>query len=191
MCGRSYTPGMTRDINPRLVDSDAVRMLSAALAIASRERGLSLRKAGALLNYRQPVVLSHMATGRVPIPIDKAEEIADVLGMDPAEFLKAVVKQRHPSVAWSLLSTTEEAEFDDFESDLAAGADKLRDKLNDEQRAVMREVAADPHPRRRWLSARELKAIETLRGAAQEAPSKAIPVQQEVRVTKLRDPKVE
>ena len=91
MCVESYTAAMTRDINPKLVDSDAVRMLSAALAIASRERGLSLRKAGALLNYRQPVVLSHMATGRAPIPIDKAEEIADVLGMDPAEFLKAVV----------------------------------------------------------------------------------------------------
>ena len=49
-------------------DSDAARMLASGLQRASEERGLSIRQLGKLLKYKQAVVLSHMATGRVPIP---------------------------------------------------------------------------------------------------------------------------
>lgn len=156
---------MTREIDPKLADSDAARMLSEALSRASRERGLSLRKIGPLLDYKQAVVLSHMATGRVPIPIDKAEEMAKVLEIEPREFLKAVVKQRHPNVTWSLLSDAQETIEESFYRGIAAGLGQHKPELNAEQYAVMQEMAADPQPRRRWLSIEEAAAIDVLRSA--------------------------
>ena len=154
---------MTREIDPRLVDSDAARMLAEGLSRASSARGLSLRKIGAMLDYKQAVVLSHMATGRVPIPIDRAEEIANVLEIDPKAFLKAVVKQRHPDVSWSLLSDKDHHEGGEFIQELAVCFGGPLENLNAEQRSVMREVAAEPRPRRRWLSVHELTPIEAIR----------------------------
>lgn len=153
---------MTREIDPQLADSDAARMLAWGLARASRERGLSLRKIGAMLDYKQAVVLSHMTTGRVPIPIDRAEEIAKVLKMDPAAFLQAVVKQRHPKVSWSLMGKAGDG-GDEITHQLAVSLGKPLTELNQEQRAVMREVAAEPRPRRRWLTVHELTGVEALR----------------------------
>lgn len=153
---------MTREIDPRLADSHAARMLAEALARASELRGLSLRKVAALLGYKQAVVLSHMTTGRVPIPIDRAEDIARVLDIDPATFLEAVVKQRHPDVSWSLLGSQEEG-GDGIVHELAVSLGKPLRELSQEQRVVMREVAAEQRPRRRWLTVHELTAIEVLR----------------------------
>lgn len=155
---------MTREINPQLADSHAAQMLADGLARASRERGLSLRKVGALLGYKQAVVLSHMTTGRVPIPIDRVEDIAEVLDIDPAAFLKAVLKQRHPSVSWSLLAGEDESK-DEIVHELAVSLGKPLRELSHEQRAVMREVAAEQRPRRRWLTVHELTAIDALREA--------------------------
>ena len=59
----------------------AARMLSEGLRRASSERGLSVRQLGKKLNYKQAVVLSHWATGRVPIPIDRAVEVAREVGL--------------------------------------------------------------------------------------------------------------
>jgi transcriptional regulator with XRE-family HTH domain len=154
---------MTREIDPKLADTPAARMLAEGLSRASQERGLSMRKVGALLGYKQAVVLSHMTTGRVPIPIDRAEDIARVLGIDPKAFLQAVVKQRHPDVSWSLLSNEDGQEGDELTHELAVSLGMPLKELNQEQRAVMREVAADPRPRRRWLSVHELTAIEAFR----------------------------
>lgn len=156
---------MTRSIDPDLAESDAAQMLSAALSRASNERGLSLRKIAPLVGYKQAVVLSHMATGRVPIPVEKAEKLAEVLGIDPGTFLKAILKQRHPEVSWSLVTNVEGEIHDSFEEGLALGLGQHGSRLNEEQVAVMREMAADPHPRRRWLSVEEAAAIEMLRGS--------------------------
>ncbi|MGB7371749.1 helix-turn-helix domain-containing protein [Erythrobacter sp.] len=153
---------MTREIDPKLADSQAARMLSEGIARASSERGLSLRKIGALLGYKQAVVLSHMTSGRVPIPIDRAEEIAEVLEIDPAAFLQAVVRQRHPTVTWSLMGAGGD-KGDGFTHELAVSLGRPLKELSQEQRAVMREVAAEPRPRRRWLTVHELTAIELLR----------------------------
>jgi transcriptional regulator with XRE-family HTH domain len=155
---------MTREIDPQLVDSLATRMLAEGLGRASQERGLSLRKLSARLGYKQAVVLSHMATGRVPIPIDRAEDIARELEIDPAAFLQAVVEQRHPEVTWSLLGA-EAQDTEDFSNELAVSLGKPLRDLSTEQRAVMREVAAEPNPRRRWVTVHELIAIEVLREA--------------------------
>jgi hypothetical protein len=142
----------------------AAKMLSAGLQRAHDERSLSLRTIGKMLNYKQAVVLSHMALGRVPIPIDRAEDLAEVLDMDKAKFLTAVVEQRHPEVNWSLIATgplTDQATplAQELEAILGTGLDGL----SAAQRAVMREVASDPRPRRRWLSVHEVPVMELVR----------------------------
>jgi hypothetical protein len=50
------------------------------------------------LGYKSAVVLSHMRTGRLPIPIDRAGEIAKMVGLEPARFLILVLEQRYPDV---------------------------------------------------------------------------------------------
>lgn len=147
-----------------LSDSPAARMLAEGLARAKDERGLSIRKIGQEMGYKTSVVLSHMATGRVPIPIDRTEELAEILNLDKKTFLQAVIRQRHPDVSWELLWDSGAATGSDnlaHELESALGA-PLKD-LNREQRAVMREVAAEHSPRKRWLSVHELYAVEVLR----------------------------
>lgn len=147
-----------------LSDSPATRMLAEGLARAKDERGLSIRQIGREMGYKTSVVLSHMATGRVPIPIDRSEELAERLRLDKKSFLQAVIRQRHPEVSWEILWDSRPATGSDslaHELEAALGA-PLKD-LNREQRAVMREVAAEHSPRRRWLSVHELHAVEVLR----------------------------
>nr|WP_166175711.1 helix-turn-helix transcriptional regulator [Altererythrobacter segetis] len=81
-----------------LANSEATRMLAAGLEHAAEDKGWSQRTIAKMLNYRASVVLSHMALGRVPIPIDRALQFARLLGMDTAKFLLAVLEQRHPEI---------------------------------------------------------------------------------------------
>ena len=149
-----------------LANSRAAKMLAAALQRANEQRHLSLRQIGKLLNYKQAVVLSHMALGRAPIPIDRAEDLAEVLDLDKGTFLAAVVEQRHPEVDWSLLSgmaSKGSDEAGDLAQDLEAIVGRPIYKLTPEHRKVMREVAADAQPARRWLTIHEVPAIAILR----------------------------
>jgi hypothetical protein len=131
--------------------ADGIRAASAG--------GLSVRQLGKRLRYRQAVVLSHMANGRVPIPLDRALDIAREVGLPAKEFLLAVLEQRHSQVDWSLIT----APGDHFIEELESLAGKPLSAVNAEQRHVMREVVCDPRPARRWLSLAELPAIEVLR----------------------------
>lgn len=146
-------------------DTAAARMLSEGLARASAERGVGLRQVAKEIGYRQAVVLSHMALGRVPIPIDRADQLAEHLGLEPAAFIRAVLQQRHPDVNWSGLFDRAESSSPSTElvEALEAIAGKPMDELSTEQKRVMREVAADQSPARRWLSVHEVAAIELLR----------------------------
>ncbi|WP_086437757.1 hypothetical protein [Altererythrobacter xiamenensis] len=147
-----------------LADTTAARMLSEGLARAKHEQGLSIRQIGKQMGYKTAVVLSHMALGRAPIPIDRAEELADTLAIDKTSFLQAVVRQRHPDVSWHLLTESRRSsESDNLADELETVLGCRLKDLSNEQRAVMREVAADPRPRRRWLSVHELHAVEVLR----------------------------
>jgi hypothetical protein len=139
-------------------DSEAAMLLAGAIAERARER-VSLRELGRRLEYRQPVVLSHMATGRVPIPIDRALDIAGVVGLSPKRFLHAVLEQRHPGIDWSLLTDS----VSGTAAELETIAGKPLDELTAGAKAVLREVVIDPQPRRRWLSTAELPAVELLR----------------------------
>jgi hypothetical protein len=142
-------------------NTKAARMLSEGLHRASAERATSLREIGRRLNYRQAVVLSHMATGRVPIPIDRALDFARELHLPPREFLLAVLEQRHEKIDWRLLSGDPDPE--DFHFELAGIAGRRLDDLSTEHRRVLREVVNEPSPARRWLSVAELGAIDLLR----------------------------
>lgn len=147
-----------------LSDSPAARMLAEGLARAKDEQGLSIRQIGKQMGYKTSVVLSHMALGRVPIPIDRVEELAGILKLDKRSFLQAVVRQRHPTVSWEILSeSAHPIGTDNLAHELQAVLGTRLQDLNREQRSVMREVAAEHSPRRRWLSVHEIHAVEALR----------------------------
>lgn len=139
--------------------TQAARMLASALRRKSEEEGVSLRQVGRMLNYKQAVVLSHMAHGRVPIPVDRAEEIAQAVGLPERDFLLAVLKQRHSEVNWGLVTSLE----DDFVDELTSVAGMPLRSLPGDQKNVIREAIADPRAPKRWLSIAELGAVELIR----------------------------
>jgi|TARA_R100000049_G_C1957194_1_gene116243 hypothetical protein len=147
-------------------------MLHFALERAKEEKNLSVRQAAKQLGYKQAAVLSHMASGRAPIPIEKADEFARFFEMNSADFLMAVLHQRHPQVRWSLI-TNQPARTDSFAAQLEIIFDAPLASLNSEQRRVIREVVAEPKPARRWLSIHELPAVVTMRKTSQERSEKA------------------
>ncbi|GAA0726988.1 hypothetical protein GCM10009106_02500 [Sphingomonas japonica] len=146
-------------------DTAAAKLLSQGLIMAATERGLSQRAIAKLLGYKQSVVLSHMALGRVPIPLDRAQQLAEILLLSPETFTLAVLQQRHPSVRWVEMFGTTEARRRDGKlvRDIEAILDTTIDHLSDEQTLVMREVAADRNAANRWLSVHEIPVIALLR----------------------------
>jgi hypothetical protein len=123
-----------------------------------RARGTSVRSLGKKLGYKQATVLSHIAHGRVAVPMKRAADIALVVELPPEDFLSAAVEQRTPTAAEYLGGR--DRGFG-FELGLISG--QSLDQLNDEQKQVAREVVADERPTRRWLSLAELPAIMLLR----------------------------
>jgi DNA-binding transcriptional regulator YdaS (Cro superfamily) len=143
----------------RWADSAAAQMLAVGLKAAAVERRLSLREIGRRLGYKQPVVLSHMATGRVPIPLDRAPDIAREVGLPAGPFLLAVLAQRHPDVDWELLT----GNVDPFATELERTAGKPLSVLSPAHHRVLRDVVRDSEPEERWLSITEISAIRLLR----------------------------
>jgi transcriptional regulator with XRE-family HTH domain len=137
----------------------AARMLASALRRKSEDDGVSLRQLAKILGYKQAVVLSHMAHGRVPIPVDRAPDLARVLGLSARDFLLAVLEQRHTDVNWGLVTSID----DDFVEELTAIAGKPLRSLPTDQKNVLREAVADPRAPIRWLSIAELGAVELIR----------------------------
>jgi hypothetical protein len=149
----------------------AAQALSDALNDRSQE-GLSLRTIAGRLNYKSAVVVSHMRTGRLPIPVDRAVEIAKAVGLDPAVFLKQVLTQRYPNVDFGAAFANEAAaQAAPIVTPAAARivaefgrlASKPLEAMSSEHQSVLREVVSDPHPRRRWLGVSEAMLIEVVR----------------------------
>lgn len=153
------------DVDAAYRDSAAARLLSAGLANAANEEGLSQRSLAKLLGYKQSVVLSHMALGRVPIPLERAVQLADLLGIGKREFLMAVLAQRLPDVDWSEIIASGATENQDggFVSSLEIIARGPLDGLSLTQKSVMREVARDTYAGERWLSVHEVPSVALLR----------------------------
>lgn len=158
-------------------NTDAARMLLSAIRLAASEEGISLRELGRRLGYKQPVALSHMSTGRIPVPVERAAQIAAELRLPMANFLTAVLRQRYPSLDWNSLQAeatlgSAAAELT-WSLELAAG--KPLSELTESQRRVMREVAADAQPDRRWISIHEAGVVEMLRRVRPSIRSQGLP----------------
>ena len=146
-----------------LANTDATKMLGSGLERLHAEHGLTQRDVASRLNYKTSVVLSHMALGRVPIPIDRVNDIARVLGLDASRFLLAVLKQRHPGMDFESLLGIQMPQESALASELEALAGSSLDDLPRETKQILREVVGAAQPERRWLSAAELPAMEILR----------------------------
>lgn len=158
-----------------LAESGAAVMLREGLLQARLERGLSARKIGAALGYKTSVVLSHMASGRVPIPLERAKAIAEAVGIDPSAFLLASLAQKEPG-AVELLRPASIADgyIDPFMAELLALAGHPLDKLPEEHKQVLREVVTDRTPRRRWLALAEIAAVVAIRETVPDFPSRGL-----------------
>jgi DNA-binding transcriptional regulator YdaS (Cro superfamily) len=170
MNAQSKVVGVSPDEDYPLANTEATRMLAEGLKLAEEEKGLSQRSIAKLLNYKSSVVLSHMALGRVPIPIDRCVEIARLLKLESGRFLKAVLQQRHPDIDFDRLlgkstgGSTAKARTDSYVVDeLQAIAGKSLDELPVEKVDVLREVVGDNNPSRRWLGFNELPTVEVIR----------------------------
>jgi hypothetical protein len=138
----------------------AADMLSRALSKYSDQPGKSIRKLGALLGYKQAAILSHMATGRVPIPLDRAAELAQALEMPEGRFVSEVLKQRHPEAYAALVrKPPEERHLLVVDTDVDALG------LSPVQARIIREVGRDMRPQERWMSIPELEVMELIRAA--------------------------
>lgn len=146
-------------------NSRAALLLRAGLERTQKDLGISIRALGKKLGYKQATVLSHMASGRVPVPLERALPIAHAAGINAADFLIACIEQRvGPGAADLLLSSKSNNRVSfGLASELEAIAGNSLDQLTDEQKGVMRKVAADPRPARRWLSEAELPFVESVR----------------------------
>jgi len=164
---------MSVDPDYPLAGTRAQKMLAEGLARAEREHDLSGRRVAATLNYKSSVVISHMANGRVPIPIDRAADLARVIGMDVSEFTLAVLQQRFPDIDFvRLISTTagkksaskeEKTAAESFVEDLQFAAGVPIDRITTEQMTVMREVASYPNAHQRWASINEAGIVRLIR----------------------------
>lgn len=144
--------------------SRAAELLLAGLEATTARRGVSRRSLAAELGYKQSVLLSHWASGRVPIPVERATELANALGIDDRLMLLAVLQQRHPTVDWEVLEDSQTPAYT-FVNDIQTIAGGPIEELGQGQLRVMREAAADPRAERRWLSVHELPVVEYIRRA--------------------------
>ncbi len=74
------------------------------LAIACDASDRSFTELGLAMGYNNRSSLSHMASGIAPIPLDMADRIASVVGLDEAAFTLVVLHQRHPEAAVRLVA---------------------------------------------------------------------------------------
>ena len=164
------------DHNHPYFHSPAAELVRTSLA-AFKERGVSLRALAKKLEYKQAAVLSHIATGRVMVPLERVADLARVLEIDEGKMMIAAMKQRFPGLTWrSMLQespTVSPAERDVIWR-LEGAAGKPLSELTPEQISIMMEVAATPEPSRRWLTVHELPAVELLRRREPEFRSKGL-----------------
>lgn len=144
-----------------LTGTRAQIMLANAVKVAA-SRGRSQRQIAKELHYRNSTVLSHMATGRAPIPVDRAEDIAIAVGLDINRFLLAVLEQRFPKVNFrNLFNISLSANSTVAKLEMVSGASL--DDLPLEVQALLAEVVAVRNPLKRWLSLPEFQIMEALR----------------------------
>lgn len=160
-------------------ETRATQMLARALKKAWDEKRLSQRMLAEQLGYRSSVILSHMASGRAPIPIERVGDYAHLLEMEEGEFLLAVLEQRYPHLDFRNMGAKTEPQSDDGlleELELIAG--QPLSSLPPSQMNVVRQALADHQAQRRWLSLNELPVVEFLRRTFPELREKGLDQEQ-------------
>lgn len=143
-------------------DTDAALALQLAINTAKVKNKTSLRTIAKQLNYKQAAVLSHMANGRIPIPVKRIKDIAIVLDLNPEAFFKLVLKQRCPEISSSVEDdgTNHYALLSDLRHpDMPLGLANATPS----QMRIIREVPHDDHAAERWLSPHEIRYVNEIR----------------------------
>ncbi|MDO6415934.1 hypothetical protein Q4F19_16205 [Sphingomonas sp. BIUV-7] len=142
--------------------TEAVRLLAEGLERA-KARGVSLRAVAKEMRYAEPVSISHMATGRSAVPIDRAHEIASVLKLDADLFMVAALEQRLPEFDWAAIRLLMTAERELAVFRVVTG--RALSDMTDEQLAIISNVANADDPERRWIKPLEVPLVEAVRKA--------------------------
>lgn len=148
------TPELSQTPFP-FANSGATIMLRSALDRYTATQGKSLRKLGIELGYKNAVILSHMSLGRVPIPLDRADEFARILDLNAPEFVAKVLLQRHPNAYQAIHLAPAPS---------AAHRFPIPPQTPEHERIAL-EVLRDFRPQQRWLSIQECLAVEKIRNA--------------------------
>jgi hypothetical protein len=175
MTSRPAVSVITEEANDYpFANSEATRMLRNALELIEKNEGKSQRVLARQLGYKSSVGLSHMALGRVPIPIDRVIEFARMFKMDAREFLFASLRQRHPDIDFKRVLSSSKDVITARQScgvgnvvkeELEALAGKPLDELTPDVVDVLRDVCSYKEPMKRWISLGELSVIEAVRRA--------------------------
>jgi hypothetical protein len=162
----------TEDTYP-FANTRAARMFAEGLAKLEKEHGISQRTLAKQLSYKSSVVISHMASGRAPIPIERTADFSRLLKLDAQEFLMAALDQRYPQLnvtrvlsGMQSAASTHKGSIDEellMLEDLQSAAGVALADLPGDQFSILREVAADRQAGRRWVSVPELGVLDLFR----------------------------
>lgn len=158
-------PSPLRETQFPFADTEAAIILRSALDQYVRRNKSSLRKLATALGYKQSTVLSHMASGRVAIPIDRAAEFADRLDIARAVFVPAVLNQRHPDVLEAVKGGVDGPEL---QICLIGNFSPDNVRLTKTQQKIAQELVRDSCPEERWLTPGEVPLVNYLRKEAPE-----------------------
>lgn len=157
-----------------LANTRAAHMISEALERASRDDNQSARQIAKILGYKTSTVLSHMATGRAPVPLDRAMDFARILKIDARELIMAILEQRHPGIDFprvlfggkkNMPKSSKSDEEDFIVEELESVAGQSLSQVASSKMRVVKEVLREPRPEGRWLSLNELPFMESFRKA--------------------------
>jgi hypothetical protein len=159
-----------------LAHTKASRMFKDGVEKLDRDSGISQRALAKNLGYKSSVVISHMASGRAPIPIERVPDFVRLIKLDAAEFLLAVLEQRYPNIDFLRILVGSKANLakgmaDDEQmvfDDLQAAAGIPLSNLSRDHYGVLKEAAADSRAIRRWLTIPELGIMDVIRESRPE-----------------------
>jgi len=150
----------------------AAAMLKEALARYTSQHKGGLRALAGVIGMNQATVLSHMATGRIGIPLDRVQQFAEVLDLNVEAFSLAVIEQREPAML-SLLQSVYRVETEGTDSAERAGLIReirAAKVLSPRQISLIRDIVRDPELSTRVVTGRESELIWKIREARPMGP---------------------
>lgn len=159
-------PSMTSASLPYAGTRAAEMLREALVRYTSQHRG-GLRALAATFDMKQATVLSHMATGRIGIPLDRVEQFAEVLEMNVEEFSLAVIEQREPAMLGLLSRLYGHVGNRAQSGELASLIDEMRSTvdLSSRQMEDIRDILRHRGTPARLVTGRASELISAIRSA--------------------------